>query len=80
MSRSAAAPNAVLPSGITEESKWRIEILISRNDDPHVRAMPMERSQSSPEKFAFDSIDLWLFINAHFRQPNKAAALVYWYV
>jgi hypothetical protein len=46
MSKSAAAPKAVLPSGITDESKWRIEILISKNDEPHVRAIPIERSQS----------------------------------
>ena len=47
MRRSAAAPKAVLPSGITDESKWRIAILMSKNEDPHVSAMPIERSQSS---------------------------------
>ena len=47
MSKSAAAPKAVLPSGITDESKWRIAILMSKNDDPHVSAIPIERSQSS---------------------------------
>jgi hypothetical protein len=47
MSKSAAAPNAVLPSGITEESKWRIAILINKKDEPHVRAIPIESSQSS---------------------------------
>ena len=47
MMRSAAAPKAVLPSGITDESKWRIAILISKNDDPQVSAIPIERSQSS---------------------------------
>jgi hypothetical protein len=47
MRRSAAAPKAVLPSGITDESKWRIAILMSKNDEPQVSAMPIERSQSS---------------------------------
>jgi len=47
MRRSAAAPKAVRPSGITDESKWRIAILMSKNDEPQVRAMPMESSQSS---------------------------------
>jgi len=47
MRRSAAAPKAVRPSGITDESKWRIAILMSKNDDPQVSAIPIERSQSS---------------------------------
>jgi hypothetical protein len=47
MRRSAAAPNAVLPSGMTEESKWRIAILMSKNEDPQVSAIPIERNQSS---------------------------------
>jgi hypothetical protein len=47
MSKSAAAPKAVLPSGITDESKCRIAILINKKDEPHVRAMPIESSQSS---------------------------------
>jgi len=42
----AAAPNAVRPRGISAESKSRIAILMSRKDDPQVRAMPMDRSQS----------------------------------
>ena len=55
MSSSAAAPKAVLPSGITEESKWRIAILMSKNDDPQVSAMPTESSQSSEVKDAWVS-------------------------
>lgn len=47
MRKRAAAPKAVLPSGITDESKWRIAILMSKNDDPQVSAIPIERSQSS---------------------------------
>jgi hypothetical protein len=79
MSKSAAAPNAVLPSGITEESKWRIAILINKNDDPQVRAMPIESSQSRPENCAFGSVGLRRFMNTRFREPNTASALVYWY-
>jgi hypothetical protein len=79
MSKSAAAPKAVLPSGITDESKWRIEILMSKNDDPHVRAIPMERSQSRPENFALGSVGLRTFMDTHFKEPNKASALVYWH-
>lgn len=79
ISSSAAVPKAVLPRGITDESKCRIAILINRNDDPQVSAMPMERSQSRQENFPFGSEDLWIFIIAHFREPNKASALVYWY-
>jgi len=58
MSKSAAAPKAVLPSGITDESKWRIAILISKNDDPQVSAIPMERSQSSEVNDAWVSAGL----------------------
>ena len=47
ISNSAAAPKAVLPSGITDESKCRIAILMSRNEDPQVNAMPIESIQSS---------------------------------
>ena len=79
MSKSAAAPNAVLPSGITDESKSRIAILISRNDDPQVSAIPMERSQSMPEKLPLGSVGLRRFICTHFKEPNKASALVYGY-
>jgi hypothetical protein len=62
MSKSAAAPKAVLPSGITDESKWRIAILISKNDDPQVSAMPMESSQSSEVNDAWVSALLAGFI------------------
>jgi hypothetical protein len=62
MSNSAAAPKAVLPSGITDESKWRIAILISKNDDPQVRAIPMESSQSSEVNDAWVSALLAGFI------------------
>jgi hypothetical protein len=63
ISRSAAAPKAVLPSGITDESKWRIAILISKNDDPQVSAMPMERSQSSEVNEAWVSAVLAGFMS-----------------
>jgi hypothetical protein len=79
MSKSAAAPKAVLPSGITDESKWRIEILMSKNEEPHVRAIPIDRSQSRPENCAFGSVGLRGFMNTRFGEPNKASALVYWY-
>ena len=79
MRSNAAAPNAVRPRGISAESKSRIAILMSRNDDPHVRAMQMERSQSREVKFAFGSIGLRVFNVAHFRQPSNASALVYSY-
>jgi hypothetical protein len=62
INKSAAAPKAVLPSGITDESKWRIAILISKNDEPHVRAMPMESSQSSDVNGAWVSALLAGFI------------------
>ena len=52
---------------------------IKRKDEPQVRAIPMERSQSMLENFIFGSVDLWIFTNAHFGQPSRAAALVYWY-
>ena len=42
----------VAQAHVSDESKWRIAILISKNDDPQVRAIPMERSQSSGVKDA----------------------------
>jgi hypothetical protein len=44
-----------------------------------VRAIPIESSQSRPENFALGSVGLRRFMNTHFREPNKASALVYWY-
>jgi hypothetical protein len=37
----------------------------------------MERSQSRPENFALGSVGLRRFMNAHFKEPDKASALVY---
>ena len=63
MSSSAAAPNAVLPRGITDESKWRIAILINKNDEPHVSAMPIESSQSRGVNVAWVSAVLADFMS-----------------
>jgi hypothetical protein len=46
-----------------DESKWRIAILISKNDEPQVSAIPIERSQSSEVNDAWVSAVLADFMS-----------------